>query len=169
MIPLPTVDVLDAITIPVTCPVSWDDMHGDRRTRFCDKCSQNVHDVSELTRSEAVQLLTGGCELPCLRIYRRRDGRVMTADCATRRERAWKWLDRRSAWAATMFALVFMGGCSEPLGKSAGAPCALPTLTAHEQEHIAESERAAKLALPAATAGTEAVEEAPAPHEVVPK
>lgn len=111
MIPLPTIDALDAVAIPVACPVPWESMHGDHRTRFCDKCEQNVHDVSELTRAEAVQLVTAGGKLPCLRIYRRPDGRVMTADCTTRRERVWKWLHRRSPWLAAMFALVFFAGC----------------------------------------------------------
>ena len=120
MIPLPVVDALDSITIPVPCPVSWDAMHGDHRTRFCDECSQNVHDVSELTRDEAVQLVTGSEQLPCLRLFRRPDGRVMTADCMTKRERAWKWLHRRSAWAAAIFAFVFMG-CSPVVAP--GEPC----------------------------------------------
>jgi len=119
MIPLPTVDVLDSITIPVACPVPWDEMHGDDRTRFCDKCSQNVHDVSELTAAEAVQLVSGTDKLPCLRLYRRPDGRVMTADCMTRRERAWKWLHRRSPRLAWLFALVFFVGC----GKSVEPEC----------------------------------------------
>ena len=100
MISLPVVDVLDAIAIPVPCPVLWDDMHGDHRTRFCDQCSQNVYDISELTRAEALALVTDGEAKPCLRIFRRPDGRVITADCATRRERAWKWLHKRSKWAA---------------------------------------------------------------------
>jgi hypothetical protein len=111
MIPLPTVDVLDSIAIPVACPVPWDAMRGDARTRFCEKCSQNVHDVSELSRAEAVQLVTSGEKVPCVRLYRRPDGRVMTADCVTRRERVWKWLHRRSSWAAAIFALVFFLGC----------------------------------------------------------
>jgi hypothetical protein len=116
MISLPVVDALDAVTIPISCPVSWDEMRGDERTRFCNKCSQNVHDVSELTRDEAVQLLSEGGKPPCLRIYRRPDGRVMTADCTTRRERAWKWLHKRSPKLAWLFALVFFAGCgkSEP-------------------------------------------------------
>jgi hypothetical protein len=122
MIPLPTVNVLDSITIPVTCPVSWDAMHGDNRTRFCDKCSQNVHDVSELTTAEAMQLLNAPGKHPCLRIYKRQDGRVMTADCATKRERVWKWLHRRSAWAAALFAVIFFGGCSRPV-EVMGDPC----------------------------------------------
>jgi hypothetical protein len=121
MIPLPTIDVLDSIAIPIACPVPWDEMHGNDRTRFCDKCSQNVHDVSELTKEEAVQLVTGD-EKPCLRLYRRQDGRVMTSDCATKRERVWKWLDKRSAWVATLFALVFMG-CMKPAEKITGDIC----------------------------------------------
>jgi hypothetical protein len=137
MIPLPTLDVLDSMTIPVACPVPWDEMHGDDRTRFCDKCSQNVHDVSELTRAEAVQLLTAGERLPCLRIYRRQDGRVMTTDCMTRRERVWKCLHKRSVWAAWLFALVFFAGCEPRWGCTAGVP--LP-LRAEEMppEYLAE-------------------------------
>ena len=112
MIPLPTVDVLDSITIPTHCPVSWDEMQGDDRTRHCTKCNESVHDVSELTTAEAVALLSGPGKRPCLRIYRRQDGRVMTADCpANRRERLWRWLRRRSPWAASLFALVFLSGC----------------------------------------------------------
>jgi hypothetical protein len=122
MIPLPTVDVLDSITIPVACPVPWDAMRGDARTRFCDKCSQNVHDVSELTRAEAVQLVSAGEKVPCLRLYRRQDGRVMTADCLTKRDRVWKWLHRRSAWAAAIFALVFFMGCNSKPDCIMGTP-----------------------------------------------
>lgn len=106
-----SLDVLEAVTIPVACPVPWHAMHGNDRTRFCDQCRQNVHDVSALTRAEALELLSAS-ETPCLRIYRRADGRVMTADCeATRRERVWRWLDKRSTWAAWLFALVFFAGC----------------------------------------------------------
>jgi hypothetical protein len=140
---LPVVDVLDSITIPVACPVSWEDMHGDHRTRFCDKCNQNVHDVSELTTAEAVQLVTAGQKLPCLRLFRRPDGRVMTADCTTKRERAWKWLNRRSAWVAALFAVVFMG-CTKPVDTIAGGICSVePTPTpTHDTEHTSRAARA---------------------------
>ena len=121
MIPLPVIDALDAITIPVACPVSWDAMYGDHRTRFCNTCSQDVHDLSELTRAEALQLVTGGVQIPCLRLFRRPDGRVMTADCMTKRERAWKWLNRRSALAAALFALAFLGYKSQ--SRTQGAVC----------------------------------------------
>jgi hypothetical protein len=111
MIPLPTVDVLDSVTIAVTCQVPWDDMRGDERTRFCDKSNQNVHDVSEHTAAEALQLVTAHETVPCLRMFRRPDGRVMTRDCMTKRERIWKWLLRHSIWAAALFAIMFILGC----------------------------------------------------------
>ena len=127
MIALPTIDALDSIIIPVACPVPWDEMHGDNRTRFCDKCRQNIHDVSELTRAEALKLLSANDRLPCLRFYRRPDGRVMTADCTSRRERVWKWLHRRSTWAASVFALVFLMGCSSKPDCIMGVPPPRPT------------------------------------------
>jgi hypothetical protein len=115
MIPLPTLDALDSVCIPVPCEVPWSDMHGDARTRHCDQCKQNVHDVSELSRAEALALIgEADTKPPCLRLYRRPDGRVMTADCATRRERAWKWLHGRAPRLARLFALVFFAGCGEP-------------------------------------------------------
>jgi hypothetical protein len=62
-------------------------------------------------------------------LSRRPDGRVRTAECATRRERVWKWLHRRSPWLAPLFALVFLAagnpfcttGVPRP-AKSAHAP-----------------------------------------------
>ena len=110
-VPLPVVNALDAITIPTHCTVPWDEMAGDDRSRLCATCRCHVHDVSELTTDEALALLHEPGKPPCLRIYRRADGRVLTADCATQRERAWKWLRRRSAWAASLFAVLFLSGC----------------------------------------------------------
>lgn len=111
LVPLPVVNALDSIAIPTHCNVSWDEMEGTDRSRLCGSCQHHVHDVSELTTEEALALLQRPGEPPCLRIYRRADGRVLTADCATTRERAWKWLRRRSARAASLFAALFLSGC----------------------------------------------------------
>src|SRR4051812_33020097 len=110
-IPLPVVNALDAISISKPCPVSWDEMEGNDRTRFCARCQQQVHDISELTTDEALALVGGSGALPCVRLRRRADGRVMTADCATKRLRVLKWLRRRSKWAAAIFAALFLSGC----------------------------------------------------------
>ena len=125
MVPLPTLDALDGLTIPTACSVPWDSMRGDDRTRFCNQCKQDVHDVSELTRDEALRLVAAGPDVPCLRLYRRSDGRVMTTDCATKREWVWKWLHRRAPWVAAVFGLVAFAGCSRPtciMGGMGGLP-----------------------------------------------
>jgi hypothetical protein len=118
-------NVLDTIAIASPCTVPWDGMVGDDRTRFCTKCSKHVHDISELTAAQAIQLLNAAEELPCVRLYRRPDGRVVTSDCPmSLRERTWKWLDRRSAWAASLFAVVFLSGCGENRQEmTQGDPC----------------------------------------------
>lgn len=138
MIPLPTLDALDSVCIPVPCEMPWSDMHGDDRTRHCDQCKQNVHDVSELSRSEALALIgEADTKPPCLRIYRRPDGRVMTADCATRRERAWKWLNGRAPRLARLFALVFFvtaAGCA-----TQGVPCRPDRFTSDTERAVTET------------------------------
>jgi hypothetical protein len=92
-----------------------------------------------------VQLLTGGDQPPCLRIYRRPDGRVLTADCTTKSERFWKWLRRYSAPAAALFSSVVFG-CNW-FERTTGKPCMPdPTPTpscAHEAAHIGQAEQAA--------------------------
>jgi hypothetical protein len=111
-IPLPRFDVLNSISIPTPCTaVPWEDMQGKDRSRFWSKCSEHVYDISELTKADAVALLAESDRSPCLRIYRRPDGRVMTSDCLSRRQRTHRWLRKQSAWAAWFFALVFLGGC----------------------------------------------------------
>ena len=73
--------VLDGLTIASPCPASWDAMTGDDRVRFCASCSKYVYNVSDLTASEALAVIAGTEEGTCLRLYRRKDGTVLTADC----------------------------------------------------------------------------------------
>lgn len=122
LVSLPVVNALDSIAIPTHCTVSWGQMAGDDRSRFCRACRHDVHDVSELTTEEAIALLQRPGEPPCLRVYRRNDGRVLTADCATARERAWKWLRRHSALAASLFAVLFLSGCRSVVTQGAMMP-----------------------------------------------
>lgn len=97
--PAPARDLLDAVTIDVPCTVPWDSMTGDARRRFCATCRLHVHDVSQISRDEALSLLgrKASGERVCLRIWRRPDGRVLTRDCRS----AVKALRRRAALAVT--------------------------------------------------------------------
>lgn len=75
---------LDVIEIANPCPASWDAMRGDDRVRFCEECQLNVYNLSALPREAALKLLNErgeGRGRLCVRLYKRADGTVITADC----------------------------------------------------------------------------------------
>lgn len=72
---------LDRLRIASPCPVSWEQMKGDERARFCDLCSLHVYNIAELTASEAKSLIANTEGRICARLHRRFDGTVITKDC----------------------------------------------------------------------------------------
>ncbi|HEY6046048.1 MAG TPA: hypothetical protein VIU65_05550, partial [Pyrinomonadaceae bacterium] len=72
---------LDRLRIASPCPVSWEQMKGDERSRFCDLCSFHVYNIAELTASEAKSLIAKTEGRICARLFRRSDGTVITKDC----------------------------------------------------------------------------------------
>src|SRR6185503_11114771 len=81
-------DRVDQIEIPIPCEVAWDAMEGDALVRHCGQCRQNVYNVATMTRSEARRLLESSGGRVCVRIFRRPDGTVVTADCRERLRQA---------------------------------------------------------------------------------
>jgi hypothetical protein len=83
-------DAIDQVEISSPCTVSWDEMraaggaNGDARVRFCRQCRQNVYNVEAMSRVEAHRLITAREGRVCVRILRRPDGTVVTADCWAR-------------------------------------------------------------------------------------
>jgi hypothetical protein len=79
--------LLDRIAVKTSCRASWDEMLGDDTVRFCCTCSKNVYDLTAMPAEEAEEFLAqhvaAGGPLPCARIYRRPDGRVLTSECPT--------------------------------------------------------------------------------------
>ena len=73
--------VLNNLRIASPCPATWGAMRGDDRVRFCDSCSKHVFNLSDLTANEAVALIQQSEGHSCVRLYRRKDGTVLTADC----------------------------------------------------------------------------------------
>ncbi len=73
--------ILDDIRIASPCPAEWEEMAGDDRARFCSNCSKHVYNISAMTAEEATTLILGREGRLCVRIYRRNDGTVLTADC----------------------------------------------------------------------------------------
>lgn len=72
---------IDRLRIATPCPVSWEQMSGDNRVRFCDQCQLKVYNITALSRAEAQSLIASSEGRLCARIYRRADGTILTSDC----------------------------------------------------------------------------------------
>ncbi|QQR56689.1 MAG: flagella basal body P-ring formation protein FlgA [Candidatus Melainabacteria bacterium] len=72
---------LEDVRIASPCKASWRKMKGDDRVRNCAKCSLNVYNISEMSREEAAELIANTEGRLCIRLWRRRDGTVITKDC----------------------------------------------------------------------------------------
>lgn len=73
--------LLDEVQIASPCAANWDDMKGDARARHCGSCDRMVYDLSGLTAAEAAALIRAKEGSFCVRLFRRADGRILTADC----------------------------------------------------------------------------------------
>lgn len=74
--------MLEQIRIASPCTMSWQDMVGDERVRYCGGCEKNVFNLSAMLAHEAEALLAERAGELCVRFYQRADGTVMTSDCA---------------------------------------------------------------------------------------
>jgi hypothetical protein len=84
--------VLQNIRIATPCSESWDGMVGNDRVRYCGGCEKNVYNLSAMTELEAQELIAGNEGELCMRLFRRKDGTVITSDCpvGVRRQRVTK-------------------------------------------------------------------------------
>jgi len=80
-------DAIDEIEISSPCSESWGEMRrtpGEEWVRFCGRCRQNVYNVEAMSRGQARRLIAEREGRVCVRILRRPDGTVVTADCWAR-------------------------------------------------------------------------------------
>ena len=115
MIPLKQVSVL------APCHKAWDGMEGDAQARFCDSCRHQVHNLSEMSQTEAQQLLNGANGRLCVRFVPDADGAPLTRDelALTPPGRRLSW-PRRWAAAASWTVAVLMAGAG--LARAAASP-----------------------------------------------
>jgi hypothetical protein len=99
---LPNIDQLE---IASPCQERWRDMQGDDRVRLCGKCRQHVYNFETFTRAEIEALLLETEGRLCARLFQRKDGTILTADCPVGRASRL----RRLALAATAAALFLLG------------------------------------------------------------
>jgi hypothetical protein len=107
--------ILNGLQIAAPCSADWASMEGDGRCRTCALCDKQVYDISTLGADEALALIREKEGRLCLRLWRRADGTVLTADCPVgRRARA-----RRRLWApvgaASLLAMAALNqACARP-------------------------------------------------------
>jgi len=117
--------LLDNVRIASPCHVSWDDMVGDDRVRFCGQCTKNVYNLSALPQEDAEALLRVARareaqqgEGVCVRFYRRADGTILTADCpdgARRKKRRLAVFGAVGAGLMAAGAAVELFGAARPM------------------------------------------------------
>ena len=115
--------LLDHVRVASPCNARWEDMTGDDRARFCKQCSKHVFNLSAMTQTEAETLVREREGKFCGRFSRRRDGRMLTADCPTGLRRC----RERFGFAFGVIVAAFMfllTGCRRPviMGKIAAPP-----------------------------------------------
>jgi hypothetical protein len=101
---------LQQLKIASPCYERWDNMKGDDRVRHCASCKLNVFNVREMTKAEVEQLVESTQGRLCVRLYKRWDGTVLTADCPVGVSRA-----RVRVASALLTAAAFVGVLVLPL------------------------------------------------------
>ncbi len=70
--------LLDSINVQTPCTESWNEMKGTNEIRFCSHCAKDVHNLSEMTRKRARQIVAKSNGGICVRYVKRPDGRIQT-------------------------------------------------------------------------------------------
>ncbi|GAB4211890.1 MAG: hypothetical protein OHK0013_34040 [Sandaracinaceae bacterium] len=76
-----------SVRIASPCEERWEAMVGDERVRHCSRCDRDVFNLGALTAEEIQKLLADRGVRRCVRLYRRHDGTMLTADCPVNRPR----------------------------------------------------------------------------------
>ena len=105
---------LSQFTISTPCPMDWDRMPGDDRTRFCAACGRHVYNLTamspEATASLASVIREHG-ERRCVRVYQRPDGTLVASKYQPALHGGAK------AWQFTIRSLMaVIAGCAALLG-----------------------------------------------------
>jgi hypothetical protein len=116
--------LLENVRIAAPCNASWEEMTGDARVRFCGHCRKNVYNLSAMPRAEAELLLEEREGRICVRLYKRTDGTVLTADCPVGVRRRHR---RRLAMAAVGTSVMAAASAAYASLAATQGECARPT------------------------------------------
>lgn len=115
--------LLETIQIASPCQASWGEMRGDDRARFCSQCSKCVYNIAMMPALDVAKLIEETEGRVCMRLYRRRDGTVLTADCPVGAEQAKRGRLRRVvAWSVLGLSVLFTRSLLQSYAASAERP-----------------------------------------------
>ena len=121
--------ILDNIRVATPCSAKWEDMTGDEQVRHCGSCDKNVYNLSGMTREEAETLIIAKQGKLCVRYFQRKDGTILTKDCAVGISKKRK----RRLFAAGAAAMLAAGGAGIALRMT-------DTTTEPDEDEIYETE-----------------------------
>lgn len=75
-----TIALHQQIRLDEPCPVPWASMADRGATRWCERCGLHVHDLSQLSRSEAAELLSRPAGRLCVNSVADASGRLLTRE-----------------------------------------------------------------------------------------
>ncbi len=67
-------DLVEFPDLSFSCPKLWAGMEGNEKTRFCDVCQKNVHNLSMMNAGERRALLASTGESPCVAYFKHVNG-----------------------------------------------------------------------------------------------
>ena len=127
--------LLDSINIASPCSAAWDEMIGNDQVRFCRHCSLHVHDLSKITRKDAIKLVAAAKGKLCVRYSRHPNGAVRTASHAQPLTHIKRRLSRIAAGAFT----ATLSLASNAVAQSAMSVERNPTVAVQPKEAVRES------------------------------
>ena len=114
-------DVINRLRVSSPCPISWEQMTGNERVRFCQVCNLNVYNIAELTRREAAALVSESEGRICARLFRRGDGTVITRDCPVGLRAVRRRVARRTAAVFAAITSICASAFSYPASRALSA------------------------------------------------
>src|SRR6266446_715495 len=102
---------LGPVEIKSPCPKLWQEMEGNRKTRFCDQCELHVHNLSAMSPDKVEQLIARGRnKRVCISYALRPDGKMMT-QWDILRYALGRSLRRALAWVFAIFSPLAFSAC----------------------------------------------------------
>lgn len=120
-----------------TCDSNWERMSGGDKVRFCEGCQLQVYDFLDMDQAEAEELVFKREAKKNAVLYRRNDGKFITADCPVGIKRV------QTRRLAIIGALVLIGAAIAYCSQLPPAQQVVPTVPPKGAESLSEGHSAA--------------------------